>query len=178
MHEDVLRFWFEEIGPSEWWAKDQRLDQVIRERFLEVHTRAARCELFEWRATPDGRLAEIVVLDQFSRNIFRGLAESFAHDPLALALAQEALSAGADQALSSPARDFMYMPFMHSESSLIHEIALDLFRKNGAQSTLDFEIQHRDIIRRFGRYPHRNAVLGRPSTADELEFLKSPNSGF
>ena len=178
MYEDVLKFWFEEIAPSQWWAKDEHLDRVIRERFLPVHTRAARCELFEWRATAEGRLAEIIVLDQFSRNICRGSADSFANDPLALALAQEAISIGADRVLDSPARDFLYMRFMHSESLVIHDVALRLFENNGVNSTLDFEIKHRDIIRRFGRYPHRNAVLGRFSTAAEIEFLKLPNSGF
>jgi uncharacterized protein (DUF924 family) len=175
---DVLSFWFEELEPSQWWVKDEQLDRIVGSRFSQLHASATRCELYEWRATPEGRLAEIIVLDQFSRNLFRGLVESFAQDSLALALAQEAVSAGADRALRSPATDFMYMPFMHSESLLIHDVALRLFENNGVQSTLQFELKHRAIIERFGRYPHRNEILGRPSTAAEIEFLKQPNAGF
>jgi uncharacterized protein (DUF924 family) len=102
-----LKFWFEEIPPSKWWAKDDDLDRTIRARFSPIHSQAARCELFSWRRTPAGRLAEIIVLDQFSRNIFRGLPESFAQDALALALAQEAVAAGADRALHPPTRDLL-----------------------------------------------------------------------
>jgi uncharacterized protein (DUF924 family) len=176
--DDVLKFWFEEISPSKWWAKDDNLDQTTRERFSPIHSQAARCELFSWRRTPEGRLAEIIVLDQFSRNIFRGLPESFAQDALALALAQEAVTAGADRALQPPTRDFLYMPFMHSESLPIHAVAMRLFEDNGVPSTLGFEVKHRDIIERFGRYPHRNAILDRASTAAEMEFLRQPNSTF
>ncbi len=178
MYREILRFWFEEIDPSKWWAKNDDFDQLIRERFSGVHAQATRCELFEWRAEIRGRLAEIIVLDQFSRNMFRGSPLAFASDALALALAQEAVSAGADEALNSIERSLLYLPFMHSESLRIHEIALDLYRKNGIQSNLDFEIRHRRIIERFGRYPHRNAILGRQSTDEEIEFLKQPGSAF
>ena len=178
MHREILRFWFEEIDHSQWWAKDDDFDKLIIERFADTHARATRCELFEWRAEAQGRLAEIIVLDQFSRNMFRGSPFSFAQDSLALALAQEAVSAKADKALSPIERNFLYMPFMHSESLKIHEVAMDMFRNNGIQSSLDFEIKHKRIIERFGRYPHRNSVLGRESTAEEIEFLKQPGSGF
>jgi uncharacterized protein (DUF924 family) len=178
LYQDILGFWFEEIQPSQWWGKDDAFDQSIRARFADVHARATRCELFEWRAEPRGRLAEVIVLDQFSRNLFRGSPLAFASDPLALALAQEAVAAKADAALSPVERSFLYLPFMHSESLAVHAVALQLYRKNGIQSNLDFEIRHRQIIERFGRYPHRNAILGRQSTDEEIEFLKQPGSGF
>ena len=178
MHSEILRFWFEEIDPAKWWAKDDAFDKLISRRFAEVHARATRCELFEWRAEPRGRLAEIIVLDQFSRNMFRGSPLAFASDALALALAQEAIAAKADEALNPTERSFLYLPFMHSESLRIHEMALALYRKNGNPGNLDFEIRHKHIIEKFGRYPHRNAILGRQSTDAEIEFLKQPGSGF
>lgn len=178
MYQGILKFWFEEIEPKQWWVKDSELDRLIIDRFSEVHARAARCELSGWREKAEGRLAEIIVLDQFSRNMFRGSALAFAYDSLGLALAQEAISAGADQILSPIERNFIYMPFMHSESLQIHEEAVDLFRRNGLQGNLDYELKHKEIIERFGRYPHRNKALGRESTAEELEFLKQPGSGF
>lgn len=177
MSAGILQFWFTEIQPAQHWKKDPAFDQLIAERFGDIHAQAARCELFNWRATPEGRLAEIIVLDQFSRNIYRDQPGAFAQDPLALALAQEAVALGADQALPPAQRGFLYMPYMHSESLLIHDQALPLFESlNNGQ--LDFEIKHRDIIVRFGRYPHRNAILGRESTPEELAFLKQPGSSF
>lgn len=178
MYTEILRFWFEEVDHSKWWAKDDGFDKLIIERFSGIHAMAGRCELFGWRTDARGRLAEIIVLDQFSRNMFRDSPLSFAQDSLALALAQAAISARADKALSPIERSFLYMPFMHSESLKIHEVAMELFQNNGIQSSLDFEIRHKRIIERFGRYPHRNSVLGRESTADEIEFLKQPGSGF
>jgi uncharacterized protein (DUF924 family) len=178
MYNNILRFWFEDTDPAKWWAKDDAFDQLIRVKFSEVHAQAVRCELFAWRAEARGRLAEIIVLDQFSRNMFRGSPLAFAGDALALALAQEAISAKADAALSPVERAFLYLPYMHSESLKIHAVALELYRKNGIQHNLDYAIRHRQIIERFGRYPHRNAVLGRQSTAEEIEFLKQPGSGF
>jgi uncharacterized protein (DUF924 family) len=178
MHEAILKFWFEEIRPAQWWAKDDAFDQSVRARFAGVHERAARCELFGWRTQPRGRLAEVIVLDQFSRNMFRGSPLAFASDPLALALAQEAVAAKADETMSPVERSFLYLPFMHSESLAIHAVAIELYRVNGIQSNLDFEIRHQQIIERFGRYPHRNAILGRTSTQEEIEFLQQPGSGF
>ena len=178
MHQEILKFWFEELEPKQWWVKDFELDQLIIARFSEIHDRAARCELAGWRKNASGRLAEIIVLDQFSRNMFRGSPLSFAYDPLALALSQEAISAGADQLLSPVERNFLYMPFMHSESLQIHEEAVELFRRNGQQGNFEYELKHKAIIERFGRYPHRNEVLGRESTEAELEFLQQPGSSF
>ena len=140
--------------------------------------RAARCELWAWRGTPEGRLAEVLVLDQFSRNAWRDTARAFAQDPLALALAQEAVAGGHDLALPPPRRAFLYMPYMHSESLAVHEEALRLFGQPELAFNLDFERRHQAIVARFGRYPHRNAVLGRASTAEELDFLAQPGSSF
>ncbi|MEX2488019.1 MAG: DUF924 family protein, partial [Pseudomonadales bacterium] len=154
--EDVLKFWFEEIEPKMWWVSDQEFDERIRQEFSDLHQQAGQGELFAWRETPKGRLAEIIVLDQFSRNIHRNTPLAFAQDPLALVLAQEAIAVNADNALSSVERSFLYMPFMHSESRLIHEWAEKLYRDNGLQGNYEFELKHKAIIDRFGRYPHRN----------------------
>jgi uncharacterized protein (DUF924 family) len=178
MYEDVLNFWFNELTPQQWWAKSDELDAEIKQRFAALHTKAARCELFDWRIAAKGRLAEIIILDQFSRNIYRGTPQAFAQDSLALALAQEALSVAVDKVLSPVECSFLYLPFMHSESALIHQVALSLYSAPGLENNLDFEIQHKNIIDRFGRYPHRNEILGRESTADEIEFLKQPGSSF
>ncbi|MCU0975471.1 MAG: DUF924 domain-containing protein [Steroidobacteraceae bacterium] len=174
----VLHFWFEEIEAGQWWRADPAFDQVVRERFEAVHRAAARGELAAWRSRPDGRLAEVIVLDQFSRNMYRGTALAFAFDAVALVLAQEAVAGGHDAALPPEQRVFLYLPYMHSESAFIHEVALGLFETLGLPSNLDFELRHKAIIDRFGRYPHRNAILGRPSTAEELEFLEMPGSSF
>ncbi|MEM7539861.1 MAG: DUF924 family protein [Chloroflexota bacterium] len=174
-YQDILHFWFEEIEPKQHWVKDPEFDQLIRDRFSNVHEAANKCELFTWRETAEGRLAEIIVLDQFSRNMFRDQPASFASDSLALALAQEAVAVGADQELEGIKKHFLYMPYMHSESLVVHEVAMQLF---GAIDALEFEIKHKDILDRFGRYPHRNEILGRESTAEEVEFLKGPDSSF
>lgn len=178
MYREILKFWFNEVNPSQWWEKDNDFDKLIIEKFSEAHASAKCCELFEWRESAEGRLAEIIVLDQFSRNMFRDSPLSFANDPLALALSQEAISSGVNSALSPLERSFLYMPFMHSESLKIHGVAVELYKNNGIQHSLDFEIKHKNIIEKFGRYPHRNAILGRESTEEEIEFLKQPGSGF
>ena len=176
--QDILHFWFNELTPKQHFAKDAALDAAIGTRFGVTLEAAAKCELFAWRTTPEGRLAEIIVLDQFSRNIHRGTPRAFAADPLALALAQEAVAAGADMQLQFDQRAFLYMPWMHSESAAIHAAGEPLMKERAPQHTHDFELKHRAIVARFGRYPHRNAILGRASTAEELEFLKQPGSGF
>jgi uncharacterized protein (DUF924 family) len=178
--EAVLTFWFEETAPSNWWARSDDFDRLIESRFGAVHRAAERCELYEWRASAGGRLAEIVVLDQFSRNIHRDRPRAFANDALALALAlaQTAVAAGADRELDVVRRAFVYLPYMHSESPKIHEVAVSLFGAPGMERNLDFELRHKAIVDRFGRYPHRNAILGRDSTPEEIEFLKTPGSSF
>lgn len=178
MYEDILTFWFDEIDPKKWWVADPEFDQEIKSRFLYVLQAAAKGELFAWRKTPKGRLAEIIVLDQFSRNIFRNTPAAFAQDPTALVLAQEAIAQGAEQQLSPVERSFLYLPFMHSESRVIHQIAEVLYRDNGLPDNYDFELKHKAIIDRFGRYPHRNNILGRLSSQEEVEFLQQPGSSF
>ena len=174
----VLQFWFDETTPKQWFAVDAGFDALITERFGGLLQAAAHCELADWRDSARGRLAEIIVLDQFSRNVYRGTAQAFAQDAQALVLAQEAVAAGCDQALPPPQRAFLYLPYMHSESALIHEQALALFAQPGMENNLDFERRHKAIIDRFGRYPHRNAILGRTSTPEELAFLNEPGSSF
>jgi len=176
--ETVLAFWFEEISPKQWWIASEDVDRQIAARFGAVHAAAERCELDAWRESANGRLAEIIVLDQFSRNIHRGHPQAFANDALALVLAQTAVAANADQALDAQRRAFLYMPYMHSESAAIHAVAVSLFGAPGMEGNLDFELRHKAIIDRFGRYPHRNAILGRSSTPEEIEFLKTPGSSF
>ncbi len=178
MHESVLQFWFKEVSPAQRWKTDVEFDRLIVSRFSALHTQAIQSELFEWRQSPRGRLAEIIVLDQFSRNMHRGNKLAFAADALALALAQEAVAAKADAELSEDERVFMYMPYMHSESKLIHEVAEPLFKAHAPKDNYDFELRHKAIIDRFGRYPHRNAMLGRQSTDEELAFLTQPGSSF
>jgi len=175
---DILHFWFTELTPKQHYAKDAALDESIHSRFGATLEAAARCELFAWRATPQGRLAEVLVLDQFSRNVYRDTARAFAQDALALALAQELVASGQDRSLPLAQRSFAYMPYMHSESALIHKHAVTLFSQAGMQDSLRFEQRHQAIIERFGRYPHRNALLGRESKPDELVFLSEPGSSF
>ena len=175
---DILHFWFNELSPKQHYAKDAGLDEAIRTRFGATLEAAARCELFGWRATPEGRLAEVLVLDQFSRNVYRDTARAFAQDALALALSQELVASGQDRSLPLAQRSFAYMPYMHSESVLVHAQAALLFAQPGLEDTLRFELRHKEIIDRFGRYPHRNALMGRSSTPEELVFLSEPGSSF
>ncbi|MGI9289105.1 MAG: DUF924 family protein [Pseudomonadales bacterium] len=176
--ENIIDFWFTEIDSKLWWKKDLEFDQLLNQRFSEVLQRAERGELYTWRGNPHGRLAEIIVLDQFSRNIYRDTAQAFANDAVALVLAQEALGADAHKTLSTAQQAFLFMPYMHSESALMHTIAVQLFSEPGLEGNLNFEQRHKAIIDRFGRYPHRNALLGRQSTPEELEFLQQPGSSF
>lgn len=176
--DSILQFWFETIPQSAWWEKNPAFDQQLREQYGAVHATAARGELWHWRDTARGRLAEIIVLDQFSRNMFRDSAAAFASDGMALLLSQEAVRANAQAALNPTEQAFLFMPHMHSESLTVHQEALRLFAVPGLEGNLDFERQHLAIIERFGRYPHRNAVLGRPSTPEEEAFLKQPGSSF
>jgi uncharacterized protein (DUF924 family) len=177
-YQTILDFWFKEISPQQWWKKDSAFDEQITQRFLAVHMKAARGELFDWRVSAEGRLAEIIVLDQFPRNMFRDFHNSFAQDAMALVLAQEAIFDKEDQKIPVEWRSFMYMPYMHSESIIIHEQAVKLFDQKGLEDNLDFELKHKAVIEKFGRFPHRNKILGRISTNEELEFLKQPNSSF
>ena len=177
-YQESFDFWFEELTPADWFGGASDFDRVIADRFGTVYQAARQCELYWWRDSARGRLTEVIVLDQFSRNIYRNSAQAFATDNLALGLAQEAIRVGAERALTSAERAFLYMPYMHSESPMIHELAVQLFSEPGMEQNLAFELKHKAIVDRFGRYPHRNQVLGRESTSEELEFLKTPGSSF
>ncbi len=176
--DEVIHFWFQKLTPKDWFKKDISLDEKIKENFLELLYRTIAGECAQWRDTAKGSLAQVIVLDQFSRNIFRDKKESFAQDPLALAIAQDAIKKKLDLELSITERAFLYMPFMHSESQVIHQKAVELFSLKGLESNLDFELKHKAIIDRFGRYPHRNHILNRESTHEELLFLQEKGSSF
>ncbi|MFT6407907.1 MAG: hypothetical protein ACJAQ6_001323 [Arenicella sp.] len=178
MYNEIIEFWFTETDNKNWFTKDPNFDQLIRSRFGDLHTQAAKCELFSWRSTALGCLAEVIVLDQFSRNMYRQTADSFAYDTLSLSLAQSAISRGIDLELTSAQQVFLYMPFMHSESLVIHQQAVKLFTQLGVESSLRFEIRHKAIIEQFGRYPHRNKILNRISSDEENSFLLQPGSSF
>ena len=175
---DVIKFWFEEIEPVQRFRKDLEFDKLVRERFDKTHKLARQGLLYTWRDHPLDALAEVIVLDQFSRNMFRDSPQAFAQDTLALVLAQEAIRRKLDTELEPRHRAFLYMPFMHSESAEIHEIALFLFDQPGLEDNYNYELKHKAIIDRFGRYPHRNEILNRKSTAEEEEFLSQPGSSF
>lgn len=177
-YQDVIDYWFTELGSKNWFKKSQALDADMRTRFGQLVMQARQGELSAWRGTAHGRLAEILLIDQFSRNIFRDKAEAFSADVVALVLAQEAIALGIDQALTPTEKAFLYMPFMHSESKAIHDQAMVLFNQPGLENNFEFEKKHKAIIDRFGRYPHRNAILGRQSTDEEVAFLSEPNSSF
>lgn len=167
---EVLDFWFA-AGPQKWFSKDDAFDAAIRERFLPTYEAAAAGRLADWEATPEGALALVIVLDQFPRNMFRGSRRTFATDDFALAVAKRAIARGFDRKLELPKRNFFYLPFMHSEKLADQERCVELSRQSGDKNTLKYAELHADIIRRFGRFPHRNALLGRATTAEEQAFL-------
>ena len=175
---NVIQFWFEDIEPRQQFSKDLKFDQLVRAKFGETYQLAKQGLLYAWREHPLDALAEIIVLDQLSRNMFRGTPKAFAADTIALVLAQEAIRKKFDKELDNSKKSFFYMPFMHSESKEIHDIALFLFDQPGLEDSFNFEVKHKAVIDRFGRYPHRNEILERESTADELEFLSQPGSSF
>ena len=177
-YQDFLNFWFSPVAEPNWFVKSAEFDALLAEKFTDVLQQAAQGELWTWRETPAGRLAEIIVIDQLSRNLYRNDPRAFAQDGMALVLAQEMIHLKLDQDLNLTERRFLYMPFMHSESKRIHEVALTLFESLNDPTVLGYELKHKVIIDRFGRYPHRNQVLRRPSSAEELEFLTQPNSSF
>ena len=167
---DVTRFW-REAGPDAWFRKDDAFDADFRARFLDLHYAAARRELDGWVEHPEGVLALTILLDQFPRNCFRGTGHMFATDPLARYFADRAIAAGHDLALDEALRAFVYLPFEHSESLEDQERSVALFSANCPESFLPYAIEHRDIITRFGRFPHRNRALGRETTAEEQQYL-------
>ena len=171
----VVAFW-EAAGPERWFAKSDDFDAKIRARYLPLVERAAAGELDDWVEEREGALALLLLLDQFPRNLYRGSAQAFAADAHARRIADAAIAAGFDIAYEKPLRAFFYLPFMHSETLADQERCVALAAERGQTSTRDYAILHRDIIARFGRFPHRNATLGRESTPDELAFLADPAS--
>ena len=167
---DVLAFWLE-AGPERWFKKDDTFDAEVRRRFLATHEAAAAGKLSHWADTPGGALALLILLDQFPRNMFRASARSFATDPMALGLAKAAIARGFDQATPMPQRQFFYLPLMHAEDLGDQERCVALYRALGDANLSKWAELHADIIRRFGRFPHRNAVLGRTTTPEEQAFL-------
>lgn len=165
--DEVLAFW-REAGPGEWFAHDPDFDRRFRERFLDAHFSAARRERDHWADTPEGTLALLILLDQFPRNAFRGTAHMYATDPLARHFARRLLATRGDRELPAGLRVFCYLPFSHSESLADHDLAVRLNEEAGSAR---HAIGHRDIIRRFGRFPHRNRMLGRETTEAEADFL-------
>ncbi len=176
--EAVLDFWYRECGPERWFEKDAALDGEIRARFGALNRAACAGLLDAWTETPRGALALIVLIDQFSRNIHRDAPEAFAGDARALELVDAALGAGHDKAMTRDECIFLYMPLMHSEDLDDQERCIALMRDAGLEKQHGYAVAHRDVIARFGRFPHRNAVLGRASTPEEEAFLKEPGSSF
>lgn len=168
--EDVLAFWFA-AGPDRWFEHDEALDAAVRERFTATYEDAAAGLLSAWEDSSEGALALVIVVDQFPRNMFRGSARCFATDGLARAAAERAIAKGFDRQTAMPGRSFFYLPFEHSENLADQERAVALMREAGDADQVKWAELHADIIRRFGRFPHRNALLGRTSTADEQTFL-------
>lgn len=168
---DILDFWFQQLSSDEWFKKDEMLDLKMVEKFIVIHSQAVSGELFHWRNEPFGRLAEIILIDQFSRNIYRDDPKAYSYDGMALVLAEEAIRNNVHLNFETKHKQFLYMPFMHSESKSIHEIAVELFSEPGLENSLSFELAHKSIIDRFGRFPERNYVLGRINTPEEEIYL-------
>ena len=171
---DIVGFW-RSAGPRKWFAKDAGFDSMIALKFEQTHYRAAQRRYDKWAETPEGALALLILLDQFPRNLYRGTAHAFATDPLARTFARAALAAGHDQAVEAKLRPFFYLPFEHSESLADQEFCVELCAAlqadTGDENTIKWALEHRDVIARFGRFPHRNAVLGRETTPEEQVFL-------
>jgi uncharacterized protein (DUF924 family) len=176
--DEVITFWFDELGPETWFRKDAKLDATIEERFGAIYEELKSGVPTAWLDTSRGVLAATLVLDQFSRNMFRGEEVSFATDAAALALAKRAIAEGLDAKLPPTQRWFIYLPFQHAEDSADQARSIELFTALGNPSALDFALRHQAVIDRFGRFPHRNAILGRQSTEEEKAFLEEPGSSF
>lgn len=175
---DVLAFWFDELTPDQRFAKDAEVDAMIRTRFGGLHARLSEHVPDDWTANPQALLAAVIVLDQFSRNLYRDDPRAFAGDAASLNLARLALKRGDDALTDATQRQFLYMPFMHSEDSDDQDRCVELMRETGNPEAIDYAKQHKAIIDRFGRFPHRNAALGRTTTAEEAAFLEQPGSSF
>lgn len=178
VQQDILDFWFGRLTRRQWFERSDTIDDEISRRFRDVHLALARGEVEHWRETPEGRLASIVVLDQFPRNMYRGTALAFATDWMALREAKLAVDVGADARLSVDQRAFVYLPFEHSEDLVDQQRSVELFEALGDAEYLDYAQRHLAVIQEFGRFPHRNAFLGRQTTDAELDYLSKPGAGF
>jgi uncharacterized protein (DUF924 family) len=174
--QDILDFWFSATNRAKWFSKEPAFDQEITDKFLGTYETAANRRLDYGQDSQAGTLASVILLDQFPRNMFRGTAKSFATDNKALALTKYAIAERMDRGLDDDHRQFLYMPLMHSEEIEDQKLGIELFAYNPQMQL--YAKRHMEIIDKFGRFPHRNEILGRKSTDEELEFLKSPNSGF
>jgi uncharacterized protein (DUF924 family) len=169
--DEVLKFWFEELQSAAWFTKDAAIDAQIRNRFERLHEQLSQGDI-QVPATPRAYLAAVIVLDQFSRNMFRGTAKAFASDAKALAFASRALDAGFDREMTKEQRQFLYLPFMHSEELAVQMRCVELYAAFDDAELMKYATEHRDIIERFRRFPHRNAALARESTPAEIEFMQ------
>ncbi len=177
-YQSVLKFWFEDSEPKDWFMKSDDFDEKVRQILGPLYEKAKTGHLDAWSKTPKGSVALCILLDQVPRNIFRGSPESFATDSKALALSKAALEKGFEKDLSQDEKSFLLLPLEHSEDLADQERSVELFKIHGSESGYDYAIRHLEIVARFGRFPHRNAVLGRENTEEEAEFLTKPGSGF
>ena len=175
---DVLRFWFDELGADAWFRKDAATDETIRSRYSILYEVLAKWPAQAALASPERALATVLILDQFPRNLFRGSAQAFAADELAREVARGAIEKGFDEGFDKNRRLFFYLPFEHSENKADQARSVELIASLGDPNLLDWAVRHRAVVDRFGRFPHRNAVLGRFSTAEEEAFLAEPGSSF
>jgi uncharacterized protein (DUF924 family) len=173
---EVVTFWFAATVRPLWFAATAEFDQALRERFLATYQAAAAGERADWEITPEGAVALVIVLDQFPLNMFRGRPEAFATEAAARKVAERAIDRGLDQTLPPEQQTFLYMPFMHSETLADQERSVRLFQQPGLEQSLGFARHHQGLIQRFGRFPHRNAILGRANTAEEIAYLASPEA--
>lgn len=168
----ILAFWFDELGPEQFWSRSDAVDEAIRLRYANVLEEQRGRDADAFLDTPERALAAIILFDQFSRNLFRGKARAFAADPLALAIAKGAIERGFDDGLNADRRQFLYMPFMHSEKLADQQRSVALFTALGIDQNTRYAHEHRDLIARFGRFPHRNAALGRATLPEEQAAVK------
>ena len=175
-YQNILDFWFDQENMPKWFVKNEKFDKIISEKFLSYYEEAARGNLDYWKKTAEGSVALIILLDQFPRNIFRGLSQSFATDSKALSITKEVIAKSMDKELSKEYRQFLYMPLMHSENLEDQKLSVKLFKND--PGTYEYAEMHMEIIKKFSRFPHRNAILGRTSTEEEIKFLDTPNSSF
>ena len=178
MAEEVLGFWFEELRPEQWFAKSGELDREIGARFEGLRREVLESRAAGWRDDPQTLLAAVILLDQFSRNVHRGTPEAFAADPLAQELASLAVEHGWDRDMTPAQRQFLYLPFEHAESRELQAVSLSCYEALGQEEALEYARQHAEVIARYGRFPSRNAALGRESTAEEKAYLAKPGAGW